>query len=72
MMILSQYHILKLDTINIYSVYMINTRGGGWSLVDLRNVGSYFLNGDGLKYNFHSQFDYFCIHIFDNSQLSRI
>ncbi len=46
--------------------------GGGWSLVDLRNVGSYFLNRNRLKYNFHSQFDYFCIHIFDNSQLSRI
>ncbi len=47
-------------------------KGGGWSLVDLRNVGPYFLNRNRLKYNFYSQFDYFCIHIFDNSQLSRI
>jgi hypothetical protein len=33
-------------------------KGGGWSLVDLRNVGPYFLKRDRLKYNFHSQFYY--------------
>ncbi len=33
-------------------------KGGGLSLIELRNVSSYFFNKDWLKYNFHSQFYY--------------
>jgi hypothetical protein len=47
-------------------VYTVHSKykGSGWSLVDLRNVGSCFLNRDRLKYNFHSQFKTMASYVF--------
>jgi hypothetical protein len=38
-----------LSALHAYIVHS-KYKGGGWSVVDLRNVGSYFLNRDRLKY----------------------
>jgi hypothetical protein len=55
-----------LSVLHAYILYSVHGKykGGGWSLVDLRDVGFHFLNRGRLKYNFHSQFKIQCHHMY--------